>query len=196
MKIKRFDKTECGVLERAQTEFGYYDKGVLADRAEIFGKEGLLNPRETWHEKSWMLTEKGKIYYAAFMAKLRKQHGHEWKKDSDGNIDEFAMSYGNHNGPECVKCGYDYCQHCKSEFDVPKCTKQADVEGNKMKRKFYTYIKTQHDNHKKEQLSYATCWKDIIDAGWWFLGVNDDNHVLMMREGYINEFWSENEDLP
>ena len=57
---------------------------------------------------------------------------HDWEKDKDGNIDEFAMDYGFHNGPACKRCGYSFCMHCKPNgwneklcvidyYQCPKC---------------------------------------------------------------------------
>lgn len=59
---------------------------------------------------------------------------HDWRKDKDGNIDEFAMDYGFHNGPACKRCGYSFCMHCKPNgwnekpcvidyYQCPKCGK-------------------------------------------------------------------------
>lgn len=59
---------------------------------------------------------------------------HDWETDEDGNIDEFAMDYGFHNGPACKRCGYSFCEHCKPNgwndepcvidyYQCPKCGK-------------------------------------------------------------------------
>ena len=37
---------------------------------------------------------------------------HDWERDEDGRIDEFAMVYEYHNGPYCNRCGYSFCIHC------------------------------------------------------------------------------------
>jgi predicted nucleic acid binding AN1-type Zn finger protein len=29
----------------------------------------------------------------------------------------MAYSQGYHNGPECEKCGYHFCEHCRDEPD-------------------------------------------------------------------------------
>lgn len=55
-------------------------------------------------------------------------NGHVWKKDDDGHVDIFAHEVGNHNGPECVNCGYTFCHHCKYGEPVPVCTKQPRTE--------------------------------------------------------------------
>jgi len=47
---------------------------------------------------------------------------HEWKRDIDGNIDEFAMEYAFHNGPVCKRCGYTFCMHCRPHgWDKKPC---------------------------------------------------------------------------
>lgn len=40
--------------------------------------------------------------------------GHVWKRDANGEIDEFGYDDDNHNGPCCVACGYGFCHHCHS----------------------------------------------------------------------------------
>lgn len=46
---------------------------------------------------------------------------HQWKKDTDGSIDEMAWdcddyeSAGGHNGPKCLVCGFDPCVHCVTQ---------------------------------------------------------------------------------
>ena len=55
-------------------------------------------------------------HYATFYAKLEKA-GHVLKKDEDGKVDYFAFSYEIHNGPECIKCGEVWCQHCEGRPD-------------------------------------------------------------------------------
>ena len=31
-------------------------------------------------------------------------------------------------------------------------------------------------------------WNELMEDGWKFIGMKE-NHVLMTRKGYINEFW-------
>ena len=38
--------------------------------------------------------------------------GHEWIRDSDGDINVFAFNEGICNGPKCKKCDYEFCHHC------------------------------------------------------------------------------------
>ena len=52
-----------------------------------------------------------KKYYAALEAA-----GHLLKRDEDGEIDYFAMSYEFHNGPACELCHMSWCEHCEDEI--------------------------------------------------------------------------------
>jgi hypothetical protein len=59
---------------------------------------------------------------AAFIAA-----GHEFQmvdpKDGDPTrIDWFATCCDIHNGPRCVKCGWDCCVHCTSMTKIHQCT--------------------------------------------------------------------------
>jgi hypothetical protein len=48
--------------------------------------------------------------------------GHEWQIDEDtGMVDIFAFDVDGHNGPLCVKCGYAFCHHCKTEIKPCTC---------------------------------------------------------------------------
>jgi hypothetical protein len=38
--------------------------------------------------------------------------GHIWEKWEDGTVDMMAMSIEFHNGPRCINCGDEYCEHC------------------------------------------------------------------------------------
>ena len=38
--------------------------------------------------------------------------GHIWEKREDGTVDMMAMSVDFHNGPRCINCGDEYCEHC------------------------------------------------------------------------------------
>lgn len=52
---------------------------------------------------------------------------HKWHVNKYGNIDEFAVGIGYHNGPECVRCGKSFCQHCNPEcYDEP-CTAEGFI---------------------------------------------------------------------
>lgn len=60
---------------------------------------------------------------------------HDWETDEDGNIDEWVMAYGYHNGPGCKRCGYSFCMHCNPDgwnekpcvidyYQCPNCRKR------------------------------------------------------------------------
>lgn len=40
---------------------------------------------------------------------------HTWKKEEDGEIDEFAFMGEICNGPVCEVCGYSFCKHCNPD---------------------------------------------------------------------------------
>ena len=46
---------------------------------------------------------------------------HVWKKNDDGTIDTFAYSYEHHNGPVCLVCGREFCEHCTPECYDQEC---------------------------------------------------------------------------
>lgn len=60
--------------------------------------------------------------------------GHVWLKSSydKREIDIFGFSAGYHNGPRCVKCGYEFCHHCQSGplTDCPKAKKKKKTRGS------------------------------------------------------------------
>ena len=143
MKIKRFDNTEFRVLQCGKGG-GYYPKGTdEGKRALLLMNEGVLqsNPPEKWSYNGYIgFTEYGNKYYDAFMLRVRKKHGHVWETkreaspefyedDERGNeIDTFAYSVGYHNGPRCKKCGFEFCHHCTTEFEVEVCEKKKAKE--------------------------------------------------------------------
>lgn len=60
---------------------------------------------------------------------------HQWRRNEYGNIDEFAMGFGYHNGPVCERCGYSFCEHCEpngwkntdcviDEYFCPNCERK------------------------------------------------------------------------
>ena len=132
MKILRFDKQEFEVLTCSKNGMYSWDSS-LSQRAKLLMKEKILknNPLKSWSESGWKLTSIGKEYYIAFMKKVQKSHGHVWELNNHNNSDDdsdygksvniFAYEIGYHNGPRCVNCGYEFCHHCLSEFNIPKC---------------------------------------------------------------------------
>ena len=54
------------------------------------------------------------------------KHGkHTWKKDKNGEIDNFAWDFDYHNGVVCEVCGETVCVHCNPNYD-----KLEDCEEN------------------------------------------------------------------
>lgn len=53
---------------------------------------------------------------------------HDWYKDEDGNIDEWAWESGYHNGVICKRCGESFCVHCTPNYDETKCTESEELE--------------------------------------------------------------------
>jgi hypothetical protein len=53
---------------------------------------------------------------------------HVFKLDEWGDKDDFALSIGNHNGPKCVLCCKNSCQHCTKweDEDCPAVKHQID----------------------------------------------------------------------
>lgn len=47
--------------------------------------------------------------------------GHTLRRGADGDIDSFVVDAGFHNGPGCIVCGDDWCEHCTSAEDVEPC---------------------------------------------------------------------------
>lgn len=46
------------------------------------------------------------------------KHGkHTWKKDKNGEIDNFAWGFDYHNGVVCEVCGKTVCVHCNPNYD-------------------------------------------------------------------------------
>lgn len=47
---------------------------------------------------------------------------HQWRRKENGEIDDFAMEFGYHNGPVCERCGYSFCEHCEPDgYDKGPC---------------------------------------------------------------------------
>lgn len=46
---------------------------------------------------------------------------HLWYKDENGNIDEWRVDNGFHNGPECQICHTAFCEHCTPDWLTTEC---------------------------------------------------------------------------
>lgn len=58
--------------------------------------------------------------------------GHVWETDEDGDLNIFAHTSGDrHNGPRCVRCGYEFCHHCEegAQEDCSAVGKTGDQHG-------------------------------------------------------------------
>ena len=133
---KTYKVLKCGTPDGV----GYYMDEEFKKIALDMMEKGILenNPVEEWSNSGWKATKKGIKLFKSFEEKLQKLHGHIWKTNRDCDPDDykdeeseyadkvniFAYSVGYHNGPECKKCGYSFCHHCRSEFDIPKCDKK------------------------------------------------------------------------
>ena len=42
---------------------------------------------------------------------------HDWQKDDDGSIDNWAFSLGYCNGPMCQRCHHFFCEHCSKDYE-------------------------------------------------------------------------------
>lgn len=42
---------------------------------------------------------------------------HDWEKNKDGSIDEWAMGIGYCNGPACTRCHHSFCMHCSDNYE-------------------------------------------------------------------------------
>ena len=48
---------------------------------------------------------------------VEKYGKHKWKRNENGEIDDFAWDYGYHNGVVCEVCGESVCVHCEPDYD-------------------------------------------------------------------------------
>ena len=46
---------------------------------------------------------------------------HLWYKGENGNIDEWRVDNGFHNGPECQICHTAFCEHCTPDWSTTEC---------------------------------------------------------------------------
>lgn len=58
----------------------------------------------------------------------REHDKHEWEKNADGTIDEYAFEYGFCSGVRCRRCGEKVCTHCNPNYDeyAGKCIVNKD----------------------------------------------------------------------
>lgn len=46
---------------------------------------------------------------------------HDWVLNEHGDIDFWRLAEGYHNGPECIRCGQTFCEHCSPECYNEEC---------------------------------------------------------------------------
>jgi len=86
---------------------------------------------------------------------------HKWQKLGNGEINDFAMSEGFHNGPVCVECGFHFCEHCQPEERESECPGRAGFQ-------VYRDNKTYNWNGKLLGIR----WKDkCLFVGIWFITI-------------------------
>lgn len=63
---------------------------------------------------------------------LEEYPEHDWERNENGDIDDFAYEADYHNGPSCKRCYYSFCMHCDpdgwnkrpciiDEYKCPRC---------------------------------------------------------------------------
>lgn len=182
-----FNKLNYQVLKCGTKEgYGYYDDNERTKIAFDLMEKGLFlkSPKHEWSNSGWKATAKGEKLFIEFAKKLQELHGHIWKTNIEcipeiyekgdvyaNQVNDFAFSSGHHNGPECKNCGYSYCRHCKSEFDIPKCTKEK-IKMNELdirqdeRRKLISDIYRLIENGKVK----CDCLIDTSDFRTWTAG--------------------------
>lgn len=68
---------------------------------------------------------------------------HEWIKDKDGNVDEWAFESGYCNGVRCIRCYETQCVHCNPNYDDDKCIVDKDLCPN-CKTELFGYKKVKY----------------------------------------------------
>jgi hypothetical protein len=78
----------------------------------------------------------GKKYYEELEAA-----GHVLKKDEDGNVCQWVLDEGFHNGPGCVNCHDSWCEHCRDTIE-PCIGKDAyEAKAKAARREQYEVLK-------------------------------------------------------
>lgn len=135
----KFNKKDFQIIKHSQEdEIGH----INDDRALALMKLGYIhhNDKENWWKNGYKSTKKGTELYHKWLDEIRQKHNHIWLKNKDSEDygdnsrsdtgygeqpDSFAYSEGYHNGYKCKKCGFEFCHHCTTEWDVPKCSKET-----------------------------------------------------------------------
>ena len=101
---------------------------------------------------------------------------HNWERDENGNINEWAWEAGFHNGVFCVDCGKSVCVHCNPDYmEFDDCT-------GPQKPKVITNadrIRSMSDEELAEFLSdFKDCAKDCLVGK----GVKDCSEICATSE--------------
>jgi hypothetical protein len=100
---------------------------------------------------------------------------HKWQKTQDGKINNWAYSEGYSNGPKCVECGYEFCEHCNPEEYDSECPGRAGL-------KIYLAYKTRQGNTLGIRWYYRRLY-----IGIWFLAVVFDFNGLFPACAEVKE---------
>ena len=57
---------------------------------------------------------------------------HQWRLDSEGGIDLWALAYEFHNGPYCTVCMEGFCVNCTPNWASTEC--EGDDEDDQTQR--------------------------------------------------------------
>ena len=97
---------------------------------------------------------------------------HDFERDNDGEIDDWAFSIGYCNGPVCQRCYYSFCKHCVDNYqDALKDDLPCVVEAP----------------------DYISDFKQVLDKAEAFVIKNQSN--LSYYEVYFNGYKATNKDL-
>lgn len=133
----KVNEKDFRILKCAQPDgMGYMND----DRALELMKLGLINrvPKSQWHKAGYKATEKGIEVFNRWVVEMRQKHGHVWltNRESDPDLYEEDSEYANkingsafnegyHNGPKCKNCGFEFCEHCFLEEELPVCSEKS-----------------------------------------------------------------------
>lgn len=90
-----------------------------------------LNKRVTFSEKENLLKWKDILAVLDDSPTIEAEpvrHGkwvhvkkHLWHKRENGEVDEWVLDHGYHNGPGCEVCGASVCMHCNPDWAETEC---------------------------------------------------------------------------
>lgn len=103
------------------------DANALQEQLER-KKASIANQRYTEGWNDCMMRVKSMVSAAPTIDAPPVVHGrwiftkrHLWYKDENGNIDEWRVDNGFHNGPECQICHTAFCEHCTPDWSTTEC---------------------------------------------------------------------------